>query len=119
MVRVVCAALTVALTLGLASASGQTTNQSTRTFWTTTGIAKNVSVSSLTIEAAGGGVMTFTVTSSTRFVGKGLARDLLLRDPRMVVARAVKAGDQVKVTYRSVDGAPNAVEIRVVQKSLR
>lgn len=77
-----------------------------------TGVVKAVSPSSLTLKI-GGNDVTFDLTSSTRFVGKGMASDLVLRWPRPL---PIKRGDQVKVRYRVVNRAMRAIEVRV-QKS--
>jgi hypothetical protein len=120
MARLVFAALSVAVTVGLISASAQSADQADRQrLRTLTGIAKSVSASSVTLEAAGREV-TFTTVSSTRFIGKGRpsSRDLVLRTPKGVTALdAVNVGDRVAVAYRSVGDARIAVEIRVIRKS--
>jgi hypothetical protein len=119
MARLVFAALSVAVTVGLISDSAQTADQGDRQrLRTLTGVAKSVSASSVTLEAAGREV-TFTTVLSTRFIGKGLpsGRSLVLRNNRVTALDAVTVGDRVAVAYRSVGDARIAVEIRVIRKS--
>jgi hypothetical protein len=95
------------------STSGQTAAPDTKHF-TSTGIVKTFSNSALTIEMKNG-VMTFAIAPSTRFAGKGLARDLLWREPR--TSNYVKIGDRVAVTYHPSDDTPTAVQVRIVQRN--
>ena len=79
-----------------------------------TGIATAVSATSLTLDVAGNEA-TFQIAGSTRYTGKGLASDLVLRPPRKITD-VVKRGDRVTVKYRVVNSAMKAVEIRIGEK---
>jgi len=100
-----------------AAAAGAQTDGPASTF-TVTGTVKSVSNSSLTI-ASRGLETSFAVIRSTRFIGKGLANDLVLREPRLQISRALKPGDRVSVTYRQSAALPTAVEVRVVERAGR
>jgi hypothetical protein len=115
MVRMLSVTLIFAAAIGSVSTRGQTAAPDTKHF-TSTGIVKAFSDSALTI-AMKNGDMTFAIARSTRFIGKGLANDLVLREPRFQISRALKAGDRVSVTYRQSAALPTAVEVRVVERA--
>jgi hypothetical protein len=113
MVRLWSVTLVLAAAIGSVSISGQAAAPDTK-FFTSTGIVKKVSDPALTIEMKNGD-MTFAIARSTRFVGKGLASDLLWREPH--TSNHVKIGDRVTVTYRPSDDTPTAVQVRIVQRN--
>jgi hypothetical protein len=113
MVRMWSATLFLAAAIGSVSISGQTAAPDTKCF-TSTGMVEKVSDSALTIEMKNG-EMTFAIAPSTRFVGKGMARDLLWREPR--TSNFVKIGDRVTVTFRLSADTPTAVQVRIVQRN--
>ena len=115
MVRLWSVTLVLAAATGSVSISGRTAASDPK-YFTSTGVVKTFSDSALTI-AMKNGDMTFAIARSTRFVGKGLANDLVLREPRFQISRALKAGDRVSVTYRRSAALPTAVEIRVVERA--
>jgi len=115
MVRLLSVTLVLAAAIGSVSISGQTADPDTK-FFTSTGIVKTFSNSAMTI-AMKNGEMTFAIAGSTRFVGKGLASDLVLREPRFQISRVLKAGDRVTVTYRHTAAMPTAVQVRVVERA--
>ena len=115
MVRLASVTLTIAVAIGLTAASAQTDGKSNSKFWSMAGVVKTVSGSSLTLERKDSEIV-FSVDSSTRVIGKGMARDLLLRKPPHRFTDLVKAGDQVAVKYRQSGSAIYAVEVRVVQR---
>ena len=86
---------------------------------TMTGVVKTISASSLVLER-GENEIAFVINASTRLVTKGLASDLVLRTPpRNAIADHLKAGDRVTVAYRVSGSAMNAVQVRVLQRTLR
>jgi hypothetical protein len=114
MVRMFYVTLAILAVLSTGSAAAQTGAQLDARHLVATGIVKTVSSSALTLKMKNG-EMTFAVEASTRFVGKSLARDLVLREPR--ISNWVNSGDRVTVTYRpSADDIPAAVQVRVVQR---
>src|SRR5437867_9932082 len=113
--------LTLAITtaIGATIAGAQTGGPVSSKLQIATGVVKTVSASSLTVEH-GGVEIIFAVNASTRFVGKGLASDLVLRPGQLRTALDfVKAGDEVTVKFRQSSNATmNAVEVRVVRRRL-
>ena len=105
--------LILAAAIGSVSISGQTAAPDTKHF-TSTGIVKTFSNAALTIEMKNG-VMTFAIAPSTRFVGRGLASDLVWREPR--ISNYVKIGDRVTVTYRLSADTPTAVQVRITPRN--
>jgi hypothetical protein len=107
--RVICGLLGLALAFqgGLAGLDAQTTKAQT-----ITGVVKTVSGSSLTVATASR-ELTFVLDNSTRFTGKGLARDLVLRDREGRILQTVKPGDRVTVAYRVFGDTMNAVHVTV------
>jgi hypothetical protein len=112
MKRLLVIALSVsALCLGPAvGAQAQTKAKS----MTATGTVKAVSGNSLTVTAAGGKDMTFTVDNSTKFVGKGLGTKS--KTGNLTATDAVAMGDRVSVTYHDMGGTMHAASVRVVSK---
>jgi hypothetical protein len=113
MVRRWSVTLVLAAAIGSVSISGQTAAPDTKLF-TSTGIVKKVSDPALTI-AMNNGEMTFAIAPSTRFIGKGMARDLLWREPH--TSNYVKIGDRVAVTYRLSADTPTAVQVRIAPRN--
>jgi hypothetical protein len=120
MVRVMSLALAVVVVVGI-SASAQTNGQGGSKVQSTSGVAKAVSASLLTVER-GGNEITFRVDRSTRVLaripGRTGPQDLVWRTPPPVhkLTDFVKTGDQVVIKYRQSDSAMIAVEVRVAQK---
>ena len=111
--------LAVAMTGAVASAAAQTGAADSSKLQTMTGVVKTVSGSSLVLER-GENEIAFVINPSTRLIGKGLASDLVLRTPpRNAIADHLKAGDRVTVAYRVSGSAMNAVQVRVLQRTLR
>jgi hypothetical protein len=81
---------------------------------TASGTVKAVSGNSLTVTAAGGKEMTFTVDSSTKFVGKGLGTKS--KEGNATPTDAVAMGDKVSVTYHDMGGTMHAANVRVMSK---
>lgn len=101
-------ALTVAQVAGLdAQAKTKTMNA--------TGTVKSVSGTSLTITAAGGKDMTFTVDSTTKFVGKGLSTKA--RSGPITAPDAVGENDRVTVSYHDMGGTLHAANVRITTKA--
>ena len=102
------------LAIGTGVAHAQTNRPPTPSTQSMTGVVKAISASSLALETGGNDVF-FDLTPSTRFVGKGLASDLVLRWPRDIT-NVVKRGDRVTVRYRILNSAMRAVELRAARK---
>jgi len=102
------AALVVAQAAGL-QAQGKIKSQSAN------GTVKSVSGSSLTITAAGGKEMTFTIDSSTKFVGKGLSTKA--KSGPITATDAVAANDRVRVTYHDMGGTLHAANVSITNKA--
>lgn len=117
MVRLVHFALTMALAIGISTASAQTDGKAGSQAQSVAGVVKVVSVSSLTLLTLERSSMeiVFGLDPSTRIISKGTAhaRDLLLRKPGPRITDIVKAGQLVTITYRQSGKALNAVEVRV------
>jgi hypothetical protein len=79
------------------------------------GTVKAVSGNSLTITAAGGKDMTFTVDNTTKFVGKGLGTKAS-KGP-ITATDAVASGDKVRVTYHDTGGTLHAANVSVTMKA--
>jgi hypothetical protein len=78
------------------------------------GAVKSVSADSLAI-TAGAKEMTFTIDSSTKFVGKGLSTKS--GGAPMKVTDAVATGDNVKVAYHDMSGKMHAATVTVTAKA--
>jgi len=116
MMRMVYVTLAFTAAMGICAAGTQTdSNVGTRTH-VATGVVKAVSASALTLDGSDERI-TFAINPSTRFIGKGLYTDLVLRTPRRTTD-FVKVGDRVAVTFRPFGRTMNAVQVRVVQRSL-
>jgi hypothetical protein len=111
MVRLLSVTLVLAAAIGSVSIGGQTADPDTK-YFTSTGVVKTFSDSALTIEM-NNGPMTFAIVPSTRFVGKGLATNLLWREPH--VSNFMTIGDRVTVTFRMSADTPTAVQVRRIQ----
>jgi hypothetical protein len=76
-----------------------------------------VSANSLAIAAAGGKEMSFTIDSSTKFIGKGLSTKTA-RLGKLTAPDAVAMNDRVTVRYTEMSGAMHAVNVRVTNKAI-
>ena len=81
------------------------------------GTVKSVSANSLAIAAAGGKEMSFTIDSSTKFIGKGLSTKTA-RLGKLTAPDAVAMNDRVTVRYTEMSGAMHAVNVRVTNKAI-
>jgi hypothetical protein len=81
---------------------------------TTNGTVKSVTADTLAI-SAGSNEMTFSVDSSTKFVGKGLSTKS--GGAPMKVSDAVATGDRVRVVYHDVSGKLHAATVTVTAKA--
>ncbi|HEV8347477.1 MAG TPA: hypothetical protein VGQ16_12935 [Vicinamibacterales bacterium] len=81
---------------------------------TASGTVKSVSGTSLTITAAGGKDMTFTIDSSTKFVGRGLGTKA--KAGPITATDAVAANDKVRVTYHDMGGTLHAASVNITSK---
>jgi len=108
LVALAVAALCAAQTVGLdAQAKAKTA--------TSSGTVKSVSGTSLTVTAAGGKDMTFTIDSSTKFVGRGLGTKA--KAGPITATDAVAAGDKVRVTYHDMSGTLHAASVNITSKA--
>jgi hypothetical protein len=82
---------------------------------TATGTVKSVSATSLTVSSAGKD-MTFTIDSSTKFVGKGLGTKSAAKGGKMTASDAVAANDTVSVSYHDMGGTMHAASVTVKAK---
>ena len=82
---------------------------------TASGTVKAVSGSSLTVTAAGGKDMTFTVDNSTKFVGKGLSTKS--KGNPISATDAVHEGDRVTVSYHDMAGTMHAANVRITSSA--
>jgi len=78
------------------------------------GTVKAVTGTSLTVTAAGGKEMTFTIDSTTKFVGKGLGTKA--KAGKLTATDAVGMNDRVSVTYHDMGGTLHAASVRVNSK---
>jgi len=81
---------------------------------TTSGTVKAVSGNSLTV-TTGAKDMTFTLDSSTKFVGKGLGTKA--KAGPVSASDAVAMGDHVKVTYHDMGGTLHAANVSITAKA--
>ena len=79
------------------------------------GTVKAVAGNSLTVTAAGGKDMTFTIDNSTKFVGKGLGTKA--KAGPITATDAVAMGDKVRVTYHDMGGALHAANVSITAKA--
>jgi hypothetical protein len=113
--------LMLALTgaFGLRAAGSQSATPPPPDSKVVTGVVKSASASSVTVDVRGRETV-FAIGPATRFVGKGLSRDLLLREPQAEYARwfrtLVGNGNRVRVTYRASGRTLNAVEVRAIER---
>jgi predicted lipoprotein with Yx(FWY)xxD motif len=108
MIAVAVAALCVGQAVGLdAQAKAKAMNAS--------GTVKAVTGNSLTVTAAGGKDMTFTIDNTTKFVGKGLGTKA--KAGPITATDAVATGDKVRVTYHDMGGALHAASVSVTTKA--
>jgi hypothetical protein len=82
---------------------------------TASGTVKAVTGTSLTITAAGGKDMTFTVDSSTKFVGKGLGTKA--KAGPITATDAVAPNDRVRVSYHDMGGTMHAANVNITMKA--
>lgn len=79
------------------------------------GAVKAVSDTSLTITAAGGKEMTFTMDATTKFKGKGLGTKSATG--KLTPSGAVSMGDRVMVDYHDMSGTMHAALVSVQSKA--
>jgi len=84
---------------------------------TASGTVKTVTGNSLTVTAAGGKDLTFTVDNSTKFVGKGLGTKA--KQGPITPTDAVAMGDRVRVTYHDMGGTMHAASVNVTTKAAK
>ena len=115
MIRTIPLAVALVLALGAIATSAQTDSARPK-LQTAIGVVKTVSASTFTVERRGVEIM-FATSPLTRFVGKGTASDLVLRQRgRQKLSDFVKPRDRVHVSFRQSDDAVmTAVEVRVVR----
>jgi hypothetical protein len=108
MIALAVVALCAGQAVGLdAQAKAKTMNAS--------GTVKAVTGSSLTIAAAGGKDLTFTVDNTTKFVGKGLSTKA--KAGPLTATDAVGMGDRVRVTYHDMGGTLHAANVSITAKA--
>ena len=108
MIAVAIAALCVGQAVGLdAQAKPKAMNAS--------GTVKAATGNSLTVTAAGGKDMTFTIDSTTKFVGKGLSTKA--KAGPITATDAVATGDKVRVTYHDMGGTLHAANVSITAKA--
>jgi len=91
----------------------QAMKQSTTKAMSAAGTVKSVSATSLTV-TSGGKDMTFTIDSSTKFIGKGLGTKA--KAGKLTAPDAVAANDSVSVAYHDMSGMLHAASVRVTAK---
>jgi hypothetical protein len=79
------------------------------------GTVKSVSGSQLVV-TGGGKDWTFTIDSSTKFVGKGLSTKS--KGQPMAATDAVHEGDKVTVSYHDMGGTMHAANVRITSPAL-
>ena len=79
------------------------------------GTVKAATGNSLTITAAGGKDMTFTVDNTTKFVGKGLGTKA--KGGPLTATDTVAMGDKVRVTYHDMAGTLHAANVNITAKA--
>jgi hypothetical protein len=114
MKRFLIVALSV-LALGTAQA-GLQAQEKTKTM-NATGTVKSVSGTSLVVTAQDGKDMTFTVDSSTKFVGKGLSTKTAAQG-KLTAPDAVAMNDKVRVAYHDMSGTLHAANVTVTNKAV-
>lgn len=83
---------------------------------TASGVVKSVSATSLTV-TSGAKEMTFTIDSTTKFVGKGLGTKA--QKGKLTAMDAVGSNDRVTVTYHDMGGGTmHAANVRVNSKAM-
>ena len=85
---------------------------------TASGTVKSVSNSSMTITDAGGKDMSFTIDSSTKFIGKGLSTKTAQKG-KMTATDSVGMNDKVSVSYHDMSGTLHAAEVRIISKAAK
>jgi hypothetical protein len=110
--RVLSLVVVLSLTVGVGA---QSTNGSAPKPYVIAGVVRGLSATSLTLEIADRGIVVVGADSATRFIGRGMASDLLLRKGRPRLSDVIKTGDRVTVSCRRSGRKLFAVEIRVVQ----
>jgi hypothetical protein len=81
-----------------------------------TGTVKSVTGNSLVV-AADGKDMTFTVDSSTKFIGKGLGTKAAAAQGKLTATDAVAENDRVRVAYHDMNGTLHAATVNVMNKA--
>lgn len=80
---------------------------------TASGTVKSVTTQSLVV-TAGGKDMTFTIDSTTKFVGRGLSTKSA--KGKIMATDAVGADDKVRVTYHDMGGTLHAANVQITDK---
>ncbi len=80
------------------------------------GTVNSASPNSLTIAVAGRKEMSFTIDSSTKFIGKGLSTKSAQKG-KLSATDAVATNDRVTVAYSEMGGALHALSVRVTYKA--
>ena len=110
MIAVAVSALCVGQAVGLdAQAKAKTMNAS--------GTVKAVTGNSLTVTAADGKDLAFTIDNTTKFVGKGLGTKA--KAGPITPTDAVAPGDKVKVTYHDMGGTLHAANVNITTKAVK
>jgi len=112
MKRLLIVALAVAA-LCVGQAVGLDAQGKTKTM-TASGTVTAVTGNSLSIKAAGGKDMTFTVDNTTKFVGKGLSTKS--KAGPITATDAVAMNDKVRVTYHDMGGTMHAANVSITMK---
>lgn len=111
MKRFVVVALAV---LGLSIAAQSVEAQKAKSM-TASGVVKSVSPTSLTV-TSGAKEMTFTIDSTTKFVGKGLGTKS--QKGPLTATDAVAMNDRVSVTYHDMGGSMHAARVSITSKAM-
>lgn len=97
-------------------ASGVSFAQDKKTM-TANGKVKSVSNESLVVTDKAGKDWTFTIDTTTRFIGKGLSHKSAAAKEAgksLMATDAVKDGQRVRVKYHDMGGTMHAAEIRIM-----
>lgn len=113
MKRLVVVAL-AALALCAAQVGVQAQSKGTSKAMSATGVVKSVAGTSLVVTDTTGKDLTFTMDSSTKFVGKGLGTKSAAG--KLTAADAVHEGDQVKVSYHDMGGMMHAAQVNITAR---
>src|SRR5437016_3023140 len=116
MKRFVVALVVLGLSVAGQTLSAQGAKKASTKAVTSSGTVKSVSGNQLVI-TSGAKEMTFTVDSSTKFVGKGLGTKA--SQGKLTATDAVAMNDKVSVTYHDMGGGTmHAASVRVTSKAM-